>query len=51
MTAHLDPVWEQVRPFRTPGTPIAHLISAYSPGGLGPFEPHVEMDEAPEIAP
>ena len=50
MTAHLDPVWEQVRPFRTPGTPIAHLISAYSPGGLGPFEPHVEMDESPEVA-
>lgn len=50
MTAHVDATWTEVRPFVSSEAPVAHLISAYSPGGLEPIEPHAEADESPDVA-
>jgi hypothetical protein len=45
VTAHFDQQWETVRRYLHSIEAPAHLLSAYSHGGLDPLEPHTEPDE------
>ena len=46
-TVHHDKAWAAVETYLSSVHAASHLISAYSPGGLDPLEPHVETDEPP----